>query len=103
MSDTECPYCGKQQEINHDDGYGYDESETYQQECNDCGKTFIYNTSILFLYESSKADCLNGYSHEWKATKTYPKEFTKMECVHCGERRECTEDEMREVLKDKDE
>ena len=25
-SDVECPYCGAEQEINHDDGYGYDEN-----------------------------------------------------------------------------
>lgn len=23
MRDTECPYCGEDVEINHDDGYGY--------------------------------------------------------------------------------
>jgi len=24
-NDVECPYCGAEQEINHDDGQGYDE------------------------------------------------------------------------------
>jgi hypothetical protein len=33
MSDVKCPYCGTEQEINHDDGYGYDEGKYYEQEC----------------------------------------------------------------------
>ena len=28
MYDVECPYCGAEIEINHDDGYGYEEDET---------------------------------------------------------------------------
>lgn len=26
MSDLQCPYCEADQEVNHDDGMGYDES-----------------------------------------------------------------------------
>jgi len=63
--DVECPYCGKGQEINHDDGYGYDEDGRHEQECADCEKTFAFTTSISFYYDSYKADCLNGGLHEW--------------------------------------
>ena len=30
MKDCECPYCGEDQEINHDDGYGYEENGVYE-------------------------------------------------------------------------
>jgi len=52
VSDIECPYCGSSQEINHDDGYGYEEDEEFEQECSDCDKKFIFTTSISFNYES---------------------------------------------------
>ena len=50
--DCYCPYCGKGQEICHDDGYGYAEDKDYEQECADCEKTFLYTTSIHFHYET---------------------------------------------------
>lgn len=65
MSDVECPYCGEEQEINHDDGYGYEEGRTYEQECADCEKNFAFTTSISFYYDASKADCLNGAEHNY--------------------------------------
>lgn len=30
-NDVECPYCGAEQEINHDDGQGYDEGVLHRQ------------------------------------------------------------------------
>lgn len=50
MSDVKCPYCGTDQEINHDDGYGYGEGEAYDQDCVSCDKTFKFTTSISFSY-----------------------------------------------------
>ena len=35
MKDVECPYCYADQEINHDDGYGFDEDQLYEQECSE--------------------------------------------------------------------
>lgn len=61
--DIECPYCGEGQEINHDDGYGYQEDETYEQECSDCLKNFTYTTGIIYHYEAAQAPCLNGEDH----------------------------------------
>lgn len=98
MSDVECPYCGKYQEINHDDGYGYQEGEIFNQECDDCEKTFAYTTSISFSYDAEKADCLNGGDHNWKPQITYPKEYTKMECTMCGDTRVPTDSEFKEFL-----
>jgi hypothetical protein len=96
--DVECPYCEKWQEINHDDGYGYEEGEVYEQECCDCNKTFTYTTSISFYHEAEKADCLNGSEHEFEPTRTYPKEYTQMRCKMCDQKREPTEKEWEEIL-----
>lgn len=93
MNDIECPYCGEEQEINHDDGYGYEEGETFQQECSDCGKTFIYYTSIIYSYEANKADCLNGKGHDYQLTHTFPRIASKMRCTICDDVRFLTEDE----------
>lgn len=84
MSDAECPYCGAEVEINHDDGYGYDEGELHQQEC-ECGKTFAYTTTIVLYHETHKADCLNGAEHDYHKTNTIPERFTRLRCKTCGD------------------
>jgi glutaredoxin len=91
--DVECPYCLKWQEVDHDDGYGYGENETYQQDCDSCEKTFTYTTEISFSYEAGKAPCLNGGVHEWKKTHTFPAKYTDMECSCCNIRRQPTKEE----------
>lgn len=99
MSDVNCPYCDEMQEINHDDGQGYEESKLHQQQCYDCEMIFTFETSICFYYDVSKTDCLNGGEHKWVPTITVPRNRTKMFCKDCHERRPCTEGEMGEVLK----
>ena len=98
MKDIECPYCEHEQEINHDDGYGYEEGELYQQQCSNCDKFFVYTTSISYYHEATKADCLNDSEHTFRATSTYPKECTRMECTQCGEIRQPTEEEMKVIM-----
>ena len=98
MSDTECPYCGADVEINHDDGYGYAEDELHQQECSECEKTFVFWTSIHFSYSPQKADCLNDAEHKFKPTTTCPKEYTRMRCADCGTERQPTPEEKAEIL-----
>jgi hypothetical protein len=66
MHDIDCPYCGKGQEINHDDGYRYEEGKKHEQQCGYCDKYFTYTTLISFYYEPEKADCLNGEPHKLK-------------------------------------
>ena len=85
MHDVNCPYCNASQEINHDDGYGYEEGEIYEQECSACEKYFAYTTEISFSYEVSKADCLNDGEHQYEKTVTYPVEFTRLRCKACGD------------------
>ena len=82
--DPECPYCKEEVEINHDDGYGYEEDELHQQECPSCGKTFTFYTSISYSYTLDVAPCLNGDApHNYEKTRTHPPEFAKMRCTVC--------------------
>lgn len=85
MRDTECPYCGKDQEICTDDGYGVEEGETFSQECGDCGKTFAYTTTISISHEATQAPCLNGEPHNLLPIKGAPEEFFrgKRRCSWC--------------------
>jgi len=99
MEDVFCPYCNELTEINHDDGYGYEEDILHEQQCQKCEKYFAYTTTIRFDYEAQKANCLNGGEHKFKPTTTYPVEYTTMDCVDCGESREPTESEMKEIKK----
>jgi len=57
MSDVKCPYCEHEQEINHDDGYGYEEDKYYEQHCRSCDKEFKFTTSISFSYQ---VECQEG-------------------------------------------
>ena len=94
MNDLECPYCGHEQEVCHDDGFGYEEDVCHETECYECEKTFTFNTIISFSYTSNRADCLNGGEHELKPTITYPKKYTKMRCETCDYERSCTDEEL---------
>ena len=83
MSDLECPYCGAENEICHDDGFGYEEDKRHEMQCHECDKNFVFATSISFNYYPSRADCLNGEPHQLAPTKTYPRRYTSMACLNC--------------------
>jgi thiamine kinase-like enzyme len=51
MADLNCPYCDAELEVNHDDGFGYEEGVKHEMECGKCGKSFVFQTSISFYYE----------------------------------------------------
>lgn len=91
--DINCPYCAAPQDIDHDDGYGYEEGKLHQQECGECEKTFVFITSISYSYYPEKAECLNDGKHDYKITQTYPKCCSKMRCSMCDNERELTENE----------
>ena len=93
MADMQCPYCGADQDVCHDDGHGYDESVRHEHQCSECEKTFVFNTTIVFYYEPRKADCLNGSPHELSMSSTYPKRYSKMCCKHCDFERKPTSEE----------
>ena len=98
MSDLECPYCEKYCDVCHDDGFGYEEGVKHQMECPHCEKSFVFETSISFYYEPEKADCLNDGEHDWRQSKTFPREFSVMICKTCGEEREPTNEEMAVIM-----
>jgi len=81
MNDMECPYCGADQEVCHDDGHGYEEGKNHKHRCSKCKKNFVFQTTISFYYEPEKADCLNGADHQLKMSSTYPREYSKMRVV----------------------
>ena len=88
-NDVKCPYCGADNEICHDDGYGYDECELHRQECDDCGKTYVYETSVFVYHKAFAAPCIDGDAeHDWKETLTFPRFLRKLRCSVCGEYKE---------------
>lgn len=97
-NDVKCPYCFVEQEICHDDGYGYEEDRLHEQQCNNCNRYYTFTTAISFSYESFKADCLNDGKHNYKSSTTIPKEFTMMECSTCDLSRKPTNEEMKIIL-----
>lgn len=88
MNSEKCPYCEKENKINHDDGYGYEEDVVHQQQCGHCDKYFTYTTSISYYYDVSKADCLNGSEHKWVVnTGCSPGYLSNFHtCEECAER-----------------
>ena len=91
--DINCPYCNTELDIDHEDGYGYEEDEIHNQQCRNCDKFFTYTTSVIYYYEPEKSICLNGGEHEYKPTFAYPSKFSLMRCQDCGETRELTDQE----------
>ncbi len=71
-NDVNCPYCNKGQNINHDDGCGYEEDRRHEQECIFCFKTFVFIIAISYEYEAYKAPCLNGSEHKWSKNYIHP-------------------------------
>ncbi len=96
--DINCPYCQEELDICHDDGFGYEEGVKHEMECDKCGKSFIFQTQISFDYYPEKSDCLNGAPHDYKASRSYPKEYSKMECTMCDKTRKPTEEEFKAIL-----
>lgn len=96
--DIECPYCGYEQDICHDDGFGYQEDVKHEMECSNCGKSFVFMTSISFYYKAEKADCLNDGNHDYKPNTCFPKEYTEMVCAMCDDHRKPTKEEMIKIL-----
>jgi hypothetical protein len=89
----ECPYCEATLEVCGDDWFGYDEDRRHEHECEECGKTFVFTTSISYHYEPEKADCLNGSEHKLKMSTTFPRICSKMHCEDCDFSRKPTEQE----------
>ena len=46
MNDIECPYCGHEQEVCHDDGHGYSEDIDHEDQCESCDMFFVFTRKI---------------------------------------------------------
>lgn len=77
MNDATCPYCNRDVEVGHDDGYGLDEDGRFEQECDHCDKTFAYTVCFSIDHETFKADCLNGGDHNLYKVHGYPNSFMR--------------------------
>ena len=96
-SDIKCPYCGHEQDINHDDGYGYAEDETFEQECHQCEKIFAYTTEITFYHTAHKAPCMNGQPCNWKFRVAHPVDCSEYFCTYCDNTRKPTDEEWKHI------
>ena len=89
MNDLQCPYCTAEQEVCHDDGRGYDDAVTHQQECSKCGKIYGFTTSISFWYEPCELPCANeGGEHDLVDINGIPAGYFVgvKRCTHCDKR-----------------
>lgn len=83
--DMECPYCGKWQEVCHDDEEGYAEDELHEHQCSECDKYFTFTTYISYSYTPYKADCLNGSPHRLKKKSMFPNYWPNaVRCEDCS-------------------
>ena len=88
MDEITCPYCEHSYDLCHDDGAFYNrEGELEKEECPECGKTFMVQSTMSWDFEGFKADCLNGGEHKWKQQSGYPREYFhgRFICEDCGE------------------
>lgn len=92
MEDINCPYCDAELSIERNE-WTCNENVTHHMECPECEKSFVFDTTIIFIFQAHKADCLNEGSHEWEKTVTCPVEATQMRCRVCDEHRELTQEE----------
>ena len=69
MCDMKCPYCNAKLEVCHDGDLEYEEGVKYEDFCPECGKNFVFETTIIFYYDAFKADCLNGEPRQTSTKK----------------------------------
>lgn len=86
MSDLECPYCGYEQDLDYEGGYGTAEDKLYEHQCESCEKNFVFTTGIILTHTSLTADCLNGGQHKMKPVVHAPKIFPDwVRCEDCNQ------------------
>ncbi len=80
MSDIKCPFCGHEQDICHDDGFGYEEDVAHEEYCNACGKHFVFYTSVTFNYEAQCGEEDDACDFDDEGTKNFP---DHRQCKRC--------------------
>lgn len=93
MKDIECPYCGKEFNIDWGD-YGKEitNEDYFTVFCPHCDKMVLVKPTVSVSFEAEECKC-QGENHEWKPTASYPTCFTRMACIHCHEERNPTPEE----------
>lgn len=79
-----CPYCNKENKLETENFNNYDQGESIERECRNCGKIFLFSYELSFEFSAQKADCLNGAEHKFERTNAYPEAFRKIACKVCG-------------------
>lgn len=88
MKEITCPYCEYEYDLNHDDGAFYNtDGELEKEECPECNKTFMVESSMSWDFEAHEADCQNGGDHDWQQQTGAPREhfIGRFTCTLCGE------------------
>jgi len=80
MSNAECPECGAEIEIEHEDGPG----DNFEYECPKCLKSFSYSVELIEEISCAKAPCLNGAEHNWRKIEMLKEYPDWKECRWCG-------------------
>lgn len=98
MPTITCPYCASTQELEVERNHGSQPDQTYDQECNACEKTYVFQVDVIFEFDTFRAPCMNGEPHNFEPTRTHPVSMTKMVCEWCDARRRPTADEMKVMM-----
>lgn len=79
----ECPYCESEFEAPEGD---HDTCASYDEECPDCGKKFVFEVEYEKNFYPRKADCLNGGEHDWRQTHGAPANYFagRFRCANCS-------------------
>lgn len=90
-----CPYC--EHEIDDPDEK-YETCRTYEHECPNCEKTFVFEVEYVRYYNAEKADCLNGGKHDYQMTRTIPKRYSRMKCTMCQDEKPLDADVLQKII-----
>jgi len=97
MSDVDCPYCGHEFRLCHDDGAHCQDDGREEEHCPGCSKIMMVRTVISYDHYTETAACLNtddpsDEDHNWgweyvRGGDDYVKRFR---CRNCGIAKEDT-------------
>ena len=99
MYEVDCPYCDGTQTEDLE-GSQYEDDYQSETECVNCGKYFVFFTSVNISLNAEKADCLNGSPHAFVATHIWPihpYSVRLCRCSDCSEEKQFSVEELKEL------